>query len=516
MNPAVSVMRRELVARPRRRRFYLKRSAFVALGGIVILWGIWIAHRTQTTTVGLMIFTSLTMSTLAAMCLISVATASSSIMQEKEERTLGLLFLTDISSWGFVFGKLFTSMFATLMTILSALPMFMLAVSLGGVSGGQILASFAVLVSTIFMGTCLGLFVSSAANTERVMNGLLGLICIGYFVLLPVVVSMGFVTKGHIPPEELMSVISPFVAMGNLVYGRMLATGLLNCCLSVSLGLAFLWSAHAILPRRVVSKGRLPVSQRLREKMKSVRRVRKFVLPARITGNPVTWKDLHFYHGGMKATWLKFFISVGVIALIIVLIGLKVERMSAKDMWETMLFVVLMFCAAVFGLGSLSHFGMTFNREKKSRAMEILLTTSLSDGEIVLGKMKAALLSLLPWLVGTVFFAVIVTAKFSHEHDFRNVASAITAEYMSMWFGYSCLAFWLSLRYKKNIAFGVCVLLFLMWNTFGRFMMLSSFLSNAEEMTIVALDVAVHMVLGVVCLSRVFRSLRRLALLDTD
>lgn len=515
MKPALAILRKELMAGPRRKRFYLKRSVFVALGGIVILWGLWMSGATQSTTAGLQVFMSLAMSTLAAMCIISTVTASAAIMREKEERTIGLLFLSEISSRRFIVGKFFTALVSTAMTILSVLPMFMLAVSLGGVSAQQILTAFAVIVSVVLFGTCLGLFVASAVNTEKNMNGLLFLVWLCVFVLVPIAVGISYIPKNRPPSAELMCAISPFAAMRYLIRGRYLLYGLLNCAVLVIVGLPLLWLASIILPRRVVSREKPSLYGTIKEKMKSRRGIRKWVVPSGISGNPVAWKDFQFWHGGARSTVLKFLVSTVLVALIVVIAMLKTGPYNRGEIPRTTLFVVFVFSVAIFWMGCVSHLGMCFNKERKGRALEILLSTGLSDREIILGKIWGAMLSVMPWLICSAVCGILIAARFGDEKHFGEGAVAFLAEASSLWFGYSALALWLSLRYRKNVAFGVCILLVMLWNTIGRmilYTLLESLISDGSD--IVMLDFMVHTVLGTVCLLLVFTRFRSTALRD--
>ena len=514
MNLTLSLFRRELLAVPRRSRFYLKRATLVAVGGLVILWGLKVGNMSRTTTIGLQIFIWLSMSMLVVMSLVSALNASSSIMREKEQRTLGLLFLSDISSRDFILGKLFTSLFSTTMAILSALPLFLLAVSLGGVSARQILTAFAVLLGTVFLLSGLGLFAATTARNEKSMNGLLLLVIMTLLVFLPIAITLTYIPKNRPPPAAMMCIISPFVAMGSLARGRLLVHGLANAGVSVVLGAGFVLLAGVLLPGRVLSRERPPIAQKIRQRLKADRRSRKWVIPARISGNPVTWKDFTYGHGGRRATWLKFAVSTVVIGLIPLIVCMRVSSADQEETFNAVVYTLLMFSAAVFALGSVSHCGMAFNGEKKSRAMEILLTTTLTDGEIIIGKTRAVLLSLLPWLICMLVCALLVVLIHGDEKHFWEGASAVGFEYLSMWFGYSCLALWISLRYRKNLAFPICILVFLLWNTLGR-AMIFSLIDHFSSMTqVVLMDVLIHLGMGLIFLAFLCASFRRLALQD--
>lgn len=516
MKQVLSIIGRELKTGPRRRRFYLKRTALVGLGGLVLLWGLAMNLLTESTTVGLQVFSSLSFSMLVAMCVISAANAASLVMREKEERTIGLLFLSDISSGAFVWGKLFVSLFSSMMAILSVFPLFMLAISLGGVSAVQILSAFALVLSTSFFVACLGILVAACARTQKGMNGLLVLTCVAWFVFLPVAIMVRAIPSQQEPSMELLSAVSPFVAMGSTVGGSAARWGCLNCCVSLGLGLPLIGLACLILPRRIVSREGAPLRARVKERLKAFRGARRWVVPASIRGNPVQWKDLHFWHGGTRAIWLKFLVSTVCLLAILLAVLLKVGDTSGEDLCVTVVTTLFVYSLAIFGFGSFSSFGMTFHKERRAHALELLLTTSLSRGSILRGKIGAAVSAVFPWLACAGVCAVGLCWIHGYDSDFWEVAFWVSAEYASMWFGYCALALYISLRFTRNAAFGVCVLFFLLWNTLGRMMIagLAESMMNVEFEEILMLDIGVHMGLGLLCLGRSFGRFRECALAD--
>lgn len=518
MNLALTVFFKELATLPRQKRFYLKRSGLVLLGAVILLWALGMQNQSDATASGLMLFSSLSMVTLCAACLMSVMSASSLIMREKEERTLGLLFLSDVSSTIFVLGKIFTSIFSMVMTMLSLLPLYMLAISLGGISAAQILAAFSVLLGVLFLGSCVGVFGATVAENERHMNGILTLIWLGFLAILPTVVLLIYVYFDKSPSPRLMSVISPFVAMTSAIEGTRILYSFLDVAFCVLIGLPFVLIAAFILPKKVISKERPKLALRWRERMKANKSLRKWVVPELITGNPVAWKDFHYWHGGGRATGLKFGISLSVILLIVLLVNLKLES-SLKTIFESWFITVCIYSFGIFSLGSISHFGMMFHRERKSQALEILLTTSMTDEEIVLGKIRAVFLSLMPWLISSVVCLVTLMLRYGDKSEFWEAFTYGFLEWGAMWFGLSAVAMWVSLRYRKNQAMPVCIVIFMLWNTLGR-AMISPFLmwggGRGVVGSLVCMDVAVFSIGGIVALVNVFSKFRSLALVDAN
>lgn len=516
MKLSMPIIRRELGAMPRRRRFYLKRSALVLVGAIVLLFGLAAQRRSPSGAPGLTLFVSLSVTALVTMSLMAAGASCALLMREKEERTLGLVLLSDISCSRFLLGKLFIAVFAIVMALLSLLPLFLLVTTLGGVSAPQIMGTLAVLFGTLLLVACAGLFAGAVSQRETAAHGLLALFFVFMFVAPPLAVSIHWLV--HLerpPPSGLLTVISPWVALVDLIYGRRTLYSLLNGGISLLGGLVLFCGACAALPGSVFSREREPLARRVKERLKRRRMLGRCVRPPPIVGNPVAWKDFNFWHGGRALTWLKFALAV-ILTSALLLYGFykaNTGTIEADDLINALTVMLFWLCAAVVGLGAVSHCGMAFNRERRDGAMEPLLTTVLSDGEIVGGKVLAVLRSLSPWIVGAGIAGAVMLARFGGElgsSEALEVLAAMSAEYFSMLFGYSALALWLSMRMRRNAALPVCFLIFLLWNMIGRNMLLYAF-SYRNMFWVVLIDVAVHTGLGIGALILVFAGLRTAA-----
>jgi hypothetical protein len=317
----------------------------------------------------------------------------------------------------------------------------------------------------------------------------------------------------------VMTVLSPFVAMTSVIEGTRILYSFLDVAFSILLGIPFVLFAAFILPKKVISKEKPKLALKWRERLKANQSLRKWVVPELITGNPVAWKDFHYWHGGARATWLKFGLSLGGIMLIVLLVNLKVGT-SVSNTMEAMFITLCIYSFGVLGLGSISHFGMIFHRERKSQALEILLTTSLTDEEIVMGKIRAVFLSLMPWLISSVICLVVMMLVNADKRDFWKPFTYGCLEGGVMWFGLSALSMWISLRYRKNQALPVCLVILLLWHTLGRAMMMPIMLlgprASSGGGSLVFFDVAVFSIVGIVALGKVFSKFRTLALVEVD
>ena len=89
------------------------------------------------------------------------------LSEEKREGTLGLLFLTNLSGFDVVAGKMVAYSLPAIFNLVAAIPILAISVMAGGVTGSQLVSlSIAFLVITVF-SLCLGAFVSSFGYGER-------------------------------------------------------------------------------------------------------------------------------------------------------------------------------------------------------------------------------------------------------------------------------------------------------------------------------------------------------------
>ena len=157
------VFTREVAIAPRRVKLYVARTAY-ALALLVLMSTAWLV-LTGTQLVrdvgdlarfGAVVFQILAPLQLALATFFAALLAASEVAHEKDRRTLILLLLTNLSNSELVLGKLLASLLNVLVALAAALPVFMLAALLGGVSYGQIARAIAVTLATVLCCGSLG------------------------------------------------------------------------------------------------------------------------------------------------------------------------------------------------------------------------------------------------------------------------------------------------------------------------------------------------------------------------
>lgn len=508
------------MSRPRQRWFYHSRVSFVIIGAVVLLLGLLVNRDAQNTTVGLQIFTWLAVATLISMCPFCMTASGMIIMREKEERTLGLLFLSDISEAAFVAGKALASVWSASFMLLSAMPLLLLAISLGGVGALQILMALLLVLSVMFLSVGLGLLAGARARTERAINSLPVFSGLLLFAVPPILLALLWTALDIAgdPPRWVLMLISPVAAVWGITGGTDLGGAMGNCCINFCLGAICMLLVPATV-RRGMCLEAMPVREKLRDQLRRGV-LRRFVHSPRMSsGNPLAWKDFYYVYGGHRANWLGMLTLVFLLAATIGMVVYGNRHMTISDGVESLMSTLPFVCMFVTGLVSLGRFGLAFTREMKHRSVEMLLVTDLTDSELVLGKLWAVMKSLIPWFVCLAVSSMVLVAA---EMDLRKRSDiesliAISGEALAMWFGYSSLALLLSLLFRKAVAPGICILLFILYNTLWRFILISilvdtrQYYSHLPEI-MVGLDIAVHLGLGTVCLLVTFMSVRRLLL----
>ena len=150
------VFSREAAVAPRRTRMYVGRAAYVAALLLVMSTAWLILSGTQFVRdlgdfarFGAVMFQILAPLQAAVAIFFSALLAASAVAQEKDRRTLVLLLLTHLSNGELVLGKLAASLLNVAVMLAAALPLFMIAALLGGVSFGQIGRAYAVTLASV-------------------------------------------------------------------------------------------------------------------------------------------------------------------------------------------------------------------------------------------------------------------------------------------------------------------------------------------------------------------------------
>lgn len=154
------IIERELRARARRPGTYWTRLAVGGFGVLLCLIQFSLSSAFQSTGAGQIAFHGLVATAFLLCCGAFLLTADS-ITSERREGTLGLLFLTQVRGHDVLLGKLGAAGLAGLCAVIVFLPVLMIPVLSGGVTGGESFRKGLVLLDTLFLSLACGLWASA-------------------------------------------------------------------------------------------------------------------------------------------------------------------------------------------------------------------------------------------------------------------------------------------------------------------------------------------------------------------
>ncbi len=112
-------------------------------------------------------FSSLTWLSLAASLSAGLFFTSDCLSEEKREGTIGFLFLTDLSSFDLVLGKLLATSLRGFYALLAVMPILAVTLLMGGVTGAQFWKTALSLVNALLFSLAAGLFVSAISRDSQ-------------------------------------------------------------------------------------------------------------------------------------------------------------------------------------------------------------------------------------------------------------------------------------------------------------------------------------------------------------
>ncbi len=178
------IIERELRVRARSRATYWSRFAVALTGALTGLPSLisptpW----TSPTAAGQIMFDSMVGAAFLLSCAGCLLTADT-ISSERRDGTLGLLLLTRVKDRDVLIGKLGSAGLTSLCALVAFLPILMLPLLAGGVTGGEAFRKGLVLLDTMFLALAAGLW-ASARGHEWLKTGRNALIVVASVVLGP-------------------------------------------------------------------------------------------------------------------------------------------------------------------------------------------------------------------------------------------------------------------------------------------------------------------------------------------
>lgn len=166
------IVARELRVASRRRATYWTRfsAGVIAIVVCSFVWATLFRQSSKDTGIALFVATSI-IANIYSLLAGAHATADS-VSEEKREGTLGLLFLTDLKSYDIVLGKLAASSLTAIYSLLAIFPVMGVPLLLGGVAPSEFWRVILVCTNNLFLSLAIGLLCSAICKDERKAIGL--------------------------------------------------------------------------------------------------------------------------------------------------------------------------------------------------------------------------------------------------------------------------------------------------------------------------------------------------------
>jgi ABC-type transport system involved in multi-copper enzyme maturation permease subunit len=382
------IVARELRIAARRPGTYWVRSG-AALAILVIgTWFFVMNQHRPTQEIALGLFSILTGSAVLYCLLSGVWFTSDCLSEEKREGTLGLLFLTDLKGYDVVFGKLVATSLNGFYAVLAAVPILALPLLLGGVTGGEFGRMALVVVNTLFFSLALGICVSAMSRSPRKAMVMAVLLILFFTAGLPVCGEWrSVVAKAPVPANAWLMPSTGFTYY--LAFDAIYKTRALEFWWSVAVIHALGWTALAlaslIAPRSWQDRPAGAQSLRWRERWRGwsygnlteragfrrrlLDRNAYFWLAARARMRPAyLWAVL----GLVACGWVW---------------GLA---HSGRDWLDEMTYVLTgLLLNVIIKVWFALEAGRSFAEDRRQGALELLLSTPLTEHDILRGQMLA-------------------------------------------------------------------------------------------------------------------------------
>lgn len=388
------VVARELGAISRRRSSYWIRTGAAFAAFLAMAYTVLIGFSSPLLSQGKSLFQVLSFFGFAYCLAAGIRGTSDALSEEKREGTLGLLFLTDLKGYDVVIGKFVSLSINSFYGILAIVPALALAFLLGGVSPTQFLLMSLCLVNTLFLSLAVGIFVSTFSHHERqAMGATLGILFL--MAILPYALATAHtydileIWEVMIPGFLITSPVFTFRTVSDANLVRIFQDEvILSIVFSQLTGWLCLIVASASIAARAhqdAPKNRFLVwFQNFRVQMAYGKTQHRRALRARtLDRNAFSWLA---GRDRLKSRYAWVFLGLlGVLWLV----GVKYVPDLLRD-WPVHLFSIW-FLHLFFKVWIASEVAARFIEDRRSNALELLLTTPLSVKEFAAGQRLALL-----------------------------------------------------------------------------------------------------------------------------
>lgn len=365
------IIERELRVAARAKMTYRNRflAALAVIG--VSAWIFYERRLDQQAVIGNEMFEMVSLTALIVSLLAGIFHTADSISEERREGTLGLLYLTDLKSGHVVFGKLTANSIPSFFALATIVPILGIPFLLGGVSGAEMARTALALLNALWFSVTAGLFASTLAKDDRVTRLITFGIVMGAAAVLPVFfhVTQGsaFWTWDAARDTKYRTIAQDFWTA--------MAVQFALSCVWVSLAA---WRARAVWQENPPTARRVALAEKWREWSTGSSEERREWRGHLLDRNPAVWLACR---RRSRTALLWAILGIGVVALVWVWQSqARIDPVLAflfSVTFHTIIKVTVAFAA-----------GRGLAEEARTGALELLLTTDLSPGQLIRGQLE--------------------------------------------------------------------------------------------------------------------------------
>jgi len=417
----------------RRSRHMYIRSAYLALLVLVMLWALLVqtggggtASFRTLAEAGANTFTYVAYLQILLICVLSPVFMAGAIAQEASPRTWEVLLTTPLGRLQIVLGNLLGRLFFVLALLFASLPLFALTQYFGGVPGASIFVSYLVAAAAALLvgAIAIALAVSRIAGRRAVFTFYVAVVT---YLGITYGLDAWLRTRGMgVGPMgggvTWLTGLNPFLALDALLNpttypsaDRGTLSGLSAFMLETPVRAWITFSG--VLSLVLIAASTLTVrtgglAKRTREG-RTLPWYRKmlglsggvvgedgqaFRPPRQVWHNPIAWREAAARNATLARILARWsFIVAGLALAVVLVIAYDTSAINATD-YRLALLVIVLIELAVTTLVAINMSATAISREREDGTLDLLLTTPVTPGEYLGGKMRGLVAYLLPMI----------------------------------------------------------------------------------------------------------------------
>ena len=349
-------------------------------------------------------FQSLSTVTLLLCLVEGLRKTSDAITTEKREGTLGLLFLSTLSGFDIIMGKMVAALVRSLSTLLAFVPVLSTSLLLGGTTAGEFWRTILVLILALTMSLSLCLLVSTLTR-NRSMGAAIATLLFLSIAPLPFGLFFGANAVKWVLPISpwflLRAASDAYYSAQKMPFWNGVAYLILLIFSSISI-------ASLVLPRSwqdraIRARGGPKRSGSRFQNLDAQRR-------AMLDKNPIMWLMFNAHSHQNFRRFLYFAATNVMIGMALVHFGLRQTGLAMRDEFELILpAFALGALILVTSLRAARETSRNLSEARENGALELILSTPIKVREVIQGQWLALRADLRPvLLIGTVLSGLLL------------------------------------------------------------------------------------------------------------